>query len=265
MHSELILQSSFALITGASKGIGRAIATELASRKNNILLVARSESLLLELSEAIRKDYGVECHFLTIDLSNEEAAAKIYDWCILNGYVITILVNNAGYGLSGGFDSRPLREHVDMINVNIISSVKLIHLFLPQLKQQKKAYILNIGSSAAYQSVPFLSGYAASKSFIVSFSRALSYELHSSNISVTVVSPGVTDTEFAIRANVPEKGLRTAEKISMKPEQVAKIAVESMLKEKTEVIAGFFTKATTFFVKLLPKKFVEKTAAKFYQ
>ena len=265
MHSELILQASFALITGASKGIGRAIAKELASRKNNILLIARTESLLFELCQDIRKDYGVECHFLTMDLSNEEAAGKIYDWCMHNSYVITILVNNVGYGLSGSFDSRPIREHLEMINVNIISHLKLIHLFLPQLKQQKKAYILNIGSSSAYQSVPFLSGYAASKSFIVSFSRALTYELHSSNVSVTVVSPGVTNTEFVIRANVPEKGLKTAQKISMKPEEVAKIAVDSMLKEKTEVIVGFITRATKFFVNLLPKKFVEKTAAKFYQ
>jgi hypothetical protein len=124
---------------------------------------------------------------------------------------------------------------------------------------------LNIGSSAAYQSVPYLAAYAAAKSFIVSFSRALKYELRNSNVSVSVVSPGVTNTDFALRANVPEKGLKTAEKISMKPEEVAKIAVNSMFNRKAETLTGFITKATTFFVKLLPKKFSEKTAAKFYQ
>jgi hypothetical protein len=256
---------SFALITGASKGIGRAIANELAYRESNILLIARSEQLLAELSANIKKKYGVECHYLPIDLSEKDAANEIFDWCTNNNYVVDVLVNNAGYGLSGSFESRPIQEQLDMLNVNIISAIKLIHLFLPQLKQQKKAYILNIGSSAAYQSVPYLAAYAAAKSFIVSFSRALKYELRNSNVSVSVVSPGVTNTDFALRANVPEKGLKTAEKISMKPEEVAKIAVNSMFNRKAETLTGFITKATTFFVKLLPKKFSEKTAAKFYQ
>jgi short-subunit dehydrogenase len=255
----------FALITGASKGIGRAIANELASRKSNILLIARSEHLLLELCENIKITYGVECNYLLVDLGEEQAADKIYDWCLANNYVVDILVNNAGYGLSGSFESRSIQEHLDLMKVNVSSALKLIHLFLPQLKQQKKAYILNIGSSAAYQSVPYLSVYAAAKSFIVSFSRALKYELRNSTVSVSVVSPGVTDTDFPLRANVPEKGLRAAEKIGMKPEEVAKIAVDSMFSKKTEAITGLITKATLFFVRLLPKKFLERTAAKFYQ
>lgn len=256
---------SYALITGASKGIGRAIAKELASQKINILLVARSENLLTELANEIEKEYKVQCHYLVADLSRPEAPDKVYAWCLDKKYRATILVNNAGYGLSGSFEGRPIEEHIEMINVSMLSTMKLIHLFLPELKQQKKAYILNIGSSAAYQAVPYLSTYAAAKSFIVSFSRALRYELRNSNVTVTVVSPGVTDTDFSIRANVPEKGLKTAEKIAMTPEQVAKIAIKSMFKEKTEVLTGFITKATTFFVKLLPKRFSEKTAAKFYQ
>lgn len=256
---------SYALITGASKGIGRAIARELASRKINVLLVARSESLLASLADEIENDYKVQCHYRVADLSTTEAPDKIYQWCIGQQYPVHILVNNAGYGLSGSFDSRSIDEHIDIINVGMLSTIKLIHLFLPQLKQQPKAYILNIGSSAAYQAVPYLATYAAAKSFIVSFSRALKYELRHSNVKVSIVSPGVTDTDFSIRANVPEKGLRTAEKIAMTPEQVAKIAVASMFKERTEVLTGFITKAATFFVKLLPKKFSEKTAAKFYQ
>jgi short-subunit dehydrogenase len=141
----------------------------------------------------------------------------------------------------------------------------LIHLFLPQLKQQPKSYILNIGSSAGYQAVPYLATYAAAKSFIVSFSRALKYELRSSNVNVSVVNPGVTDTDFSERANIPEKGLRTAEKIAMHPEQVAKLAVNTMFSRKAESVTGFITRLTVFFVKLLPKRFSEKTAAKFYQ
>lgn len=256
---------SYALITGASKGIGRAIAEELASEKINVLLVARSENLLAALANEIEKKYGVQCHYFVFDLSKTEAADKIFNWCVEKKYPVNILVNNAGYGLSGSFENRLIDEHIDMINVSMLSTIKLIHLFLPQLKQQQKAYILNIGSSAAYQAVPYLSTYAAAKAFIVSFTRALKYELRNSNVKVSVVSPGVTDTDFPLRANVPEKGLKTAEKIAMTPGDVAKIAVRSMFREKTEVLTGFITKATVFFVKLLPKKFSEKTAAKFYQ
>jgi uncharacterized protein len=255
----------FALITGASKGIGRGIAIELASRKHNVLLVARSKELLADLCATISKTYGIECDYLDIDLTGTDAAVRIYDWCVTNKYSVDILVNNAGYGLSGGFDSRPIEEFLDMVNVNVTSVLRLTHLFLPQLKQQRAAYLLNIGSSAAYQSVPYLSAYAAAKSFIVSFSRGLRYELRNSAVSVTVVSPGVTDTEFATRANVPEKGIKAAKKVTMKPEAVARIAVDSMFSKKAETIVGFITKATTFFVKLLPKKISEQTAAKFYQ
>jgi len=256
---------SYALITGASKGIGRAIAKELASRKANVLLVARSENLLVELKNEIEKDYSVQCHYLVLDLTSPEAADSIHNWCTGQNYSVNILVNNAGYGLSGSFESRSIQEHIEMINVSMLSTIKLIHLFLPQLKRQKKSYILNVGSSAAYQAVPYLATYAAAKSFVVRFSRALRYELRNSNVTVSVINPGVTDTDFAIRAEVPEKGLKTAEKISMSPEKVAKIAVSSMFRQKTETIAGFITKATVFFVKLLPKKFSERTAAKFYQ
>lgn len=256
---------SYALITGASKGIGRAIAKELASRKIDVLLVARTENLLAELAAEIKKTYQVQCSYLAADLSKEDAAREIYYWCAKENFPVNILVNNAGYGLSGSFDSRPIDEHINMINAGMLSTIRLTHLFLPQFKQQSKAYILNIGSSAAYQAVPYLSTYAAAKSFIVRFSRGLKYELRNSNVNVSVVNPGVTDTDFSVRANIPEKGLKTAEKIAMRPEQVAKIAVNSMFRARAEVVTGFITKVTVFFVNLLPKKISEKTAAKFYQ
>ena len=123
---------SYALITGASKGIGRAIAKELASRKINVLLVARSENLLASLADEIENDYKVQCHYVVVDLSTEEAPDKIYNWCIGQQYPVHILVNNAGYGLSGSFDSRSINEHIDLINVGMLSTIKLIHLFLKE-------------------------------------------------------------------------------------------------------------------------------------
>lgn len=258
-------ENTFALITGASKGIGLAIARELAARGNNILLVSRTEETLSRAASEIREKFGVRADYLPVDLSLVQSAQKVYDWCGQKGYTVSILVNNAGYGLSGKFEGYRTEDHLGLMQINMVTPVELISLFLPSLKSQKKSYILNIGSSSAYQSVPYLSMYSASKAFVVSFSRGLKYELRNSNVVLTVVSPGVTDTEFVVRANVPEKGRKAADKVSMTPEAVARIAVNSLFKEKTEVLTGFLTKLTVFFVKLLPKKFSEKTGAGFYE
>lgn len=256
---------SFALITGASKGIGRAIAKEFAARKTNLLLIARNEELLSELAAELKRSSGIEVFYLAVDLSEPHAAKKIFDWCTEKKFTVNILVNNAGYAMSGSFDSYPADEHIEMIHVNMIAPIELISLFLPQLKQQKKSYILNIGSSSAYQAVPYMGVYSASKSFIVSFTRALKYELKDTNVVVTLVSPGVTASDFNARAKIPEKGLKAAERIAMTPEEVAKITVNSLFKERTEVIVGFLTRLTVFFVGLMPKKLTEKIASKFYK
>lgn len=256
---------SFALITGASKGIGKAIAHELASRKKDLLLVARSEGQLRELCLQLEKEYGIKAYFLALDLSQKDAASKVYDWCQRNNYVVDVLVNNAGYGLSGGFHSYSLEEHLNMMQLNMNAVVELIYHFVPQLRLQPRAYILNIASSAAYQAVPFLSLYAASKSFVLQFSRGLHHELSKTNISVTCVNPGATDTNFVDRARVGAKGLELAKKFNMKPEEVAKIAVEGMYKGKTEVITGFLNKLGAALAWLLPKKTIEKASAKIYQ
>ena len=198
---------SYALITGASRGIGKAIAYNLAARKKNLLLVARSEDLLNEISRDISNQYSVDAKFFCVDLTREDAAESIFEWVTKNNIQIDMLVNNAGYGLSGCFEKYTAAEHAQMMNVNMIALVKLTSLFLPMLKKQSQSYILNIASSAAYQAVPYLSTYAASKSFVLSFSRALQHELRKTNISVTCVSPGGTDTNFAVRADIGKRQL----------------------------------------------------------
>jgi len=152
-----------------------------------------------------------------------------------------------------------------MIQVNDRVPVELCSLFLPMLSKQSKGYILNIASSAAYQAVPGLGTYSASKAFILYFSRALHYELRNTNVSVTAVSPGGTATDFANRANVGKKAVRAGEKLNMTPEAVARLAVNAMYARKTEIITGFVNKLGAFFVWLLPKKLAEKTAASLYE
>src|SRR5262249_38251888 len=147
------------------------------------------------------------------------------DWVTRENADVNILVNNAGYGLSGSFEKYSAGEYAEMMHVNVISLVKITSLLLPLLKRQPKSYILNIASSAAYQAVPYLSVYAATKSFVVSFSRGLRYELNRTNVSVTCVSPGGTNTDFGIRANIGKKAIKAGEKFNMAPEQVALVAV----------------------------------------
>jgi short-subunit dehydrogenase len=255
----------YALITGASKGIGKAIAEELAARKLNLLLVARSGALLEAVTKYIIDKYKVQVDYFSIDLSSQNAPEKVFNWCKEKNYYIEVLVNNAGYGLSGPFEKYTVAENTNMMQVNMIAPVQLCQFFLPMLKLQRKSYIMNIASSAAYQAVPYLSIYAGTKSFVLSWSRGLRQELKKTNVSVTCISPGATDTDFVVRAQIGEKGLKTAGKVNMSANAVSKIAVESMLAGKAEVITGFINKLGAFFVWLLPKNLVETTAMKIYE
>jgi len=254
----------FALITGASKGIGKAIARDLAARGYDLLLVARSEDLLKETASEIAAGSQVACQWLALDLSGNQAAAKVYAYCKQHALPVSILVNNAGYGLSGPFEKYTAETHAEMLHLNIVTLVCLTRLFLPELRKQPAAYMLNIGSSAAYQAVPFLSAYAASKSFVLNFSRGLRGELKGTNVSVTCVCPGPTDTNFVNRANIGEKGQKAAARFNMSPETVAHIAVDSLFKRKSEVITGGMNKLSAFFAWLLPKSLVEGIAKKLY-
>lgn len=256
---------TYALITGGSKGIGKAIAIELAKKKINILLVARSIDLLQSAAKEIKDSYQVEVDFLSTDLSLPNAAEIVFNWCREKNYSINILVNNAGYGLTGHFETYSSGENNNMLQVNMITAVQLCHIFLPTLKQQPRAYILNIASSAAYQAVPLMSLYAASKSFILLFSRGLSHELKRTSVTVTCVSPGPTDTDFPNRANQREKARKAAEKFHVPPQSVAIIAVKAMFAGKREVIVGFINKLAVFLAWLAPKAVTENTAANIYK
>ncbi len=255
---------NYALITGASKGIGKAMAEELAARKVNVLLVARSNDLLKQLALDLSHRFGIHTDYLAIDLAATGAAGSVFAWIQEKGYAVDTLINNAGYGLGGSFEKYTPEQHQAMMQVNMNVPVELTALLLPSLKTYAKGYILNIASAAAYQSVPGLTVYAATKSFILSFSRGLSYELRKTGVSVTVVSPGGTDTDFANRADVGAKAIRAGEKLNMTAEAVAKIAIDDMYAGKTEDITGFVNKLGAFFVWLLPKKLVESTAAGIY-
>lgn len=255
----------YAIVTGSSKGIGKAIAVELAKKKIDLVLIARSESILKEQAAELIANYNIQAYYLALDLSQPNAAQKVIDWLEANKIEVQILINNAGYGLSGKIDDYSLEDHQAMMQLNMQFPVELTYKLLPALQKNNKAFILNIVSAAAYQAVPGLNIYAATKAFLLSFSRGLSYELKNTCISVTAVSPGATDTDFANRANVNgAKAKKMAAQFNMQPQEVAKIALDAMFKQKTETVVGLVNKLSVFGAWLLPKKWIEKSAASIY-
>jgi short-subunit dehydrogenase len=177
---------------------------------------------------------------------------------------VNILVNNAGYGIWGQVEKTPLPQLINMMQLNMVTVVELCSLMIPQLKNHEGSFILNIASTAAYQAVPTLTTYAASKSFVVLFTRGLRKELSGSNVSVTCVSPGATSTNFIDRAGMGVLKKR-AEKFSMTSDQVAKISVNAMFRKKAEVIPGFMNWLSAQLTYLLPKGIIENIAAGLYK
>lgn len=257
-------QPTYALITGASKGIGKAMALALAKRKINLLLAARSLTALTDLQEEIQASYNIKVFSLSIDLSEANAASELYQWVEKKQINISILINNAGYGLWGRFNELNLTEQLEMCQLNMNMVTSLCHYFIPMLQKQKQAYIMNVCSTAAYQAVPTMAVYSATKAYVLLFTRALRFELKDSPVSVTCFSPGPVDTGFAERAGL-DAFSKMAEKFNMKPDEVAQIALKGMFAKKSEIIPGFTNIISVYANRILPKAFIEKMAAGIYK
>lgn len=256
--------NTYALITGASKGIGRALALQLAKKGYPVLLVARSAGELQTLANEITATYQVQAQWLAVDLSESSTIEQIIKWCTDNSYSVSVLINNAGYGLWGSFENVDIDGQLNMISLNINALVKLTHAFIPILKQQSQAYILNVGSTAAYQAVPTLAIYSATKAFVLSFTRALRYELKDSVISVSCLSPGPTDTGFAHRAGL-DAFADLAAKFNMQADEVAAIALKGLFNKKVEIVPGFLNKLSVIGARHLPKALIEKIGGDLYK
>ena len=258
--------AQYALITGASKGIGREIALQLAARKYNLLLVARSGELLTKLSTEIATQFQVDVQYRAVDLSVANADEQVLNWVHQNNFEINILVNNAGYGLWGAFEKISLDDQLNMLQLNNTLLVKLTYKLLPLLKKHSRAYILNVASTASYQAMPYLGLYSASKALVVSFTRALRMELKNTGVSVTCLSPGGTETGFMDRAGMDSKKLEdAAARVAMTAADVARIGVNRLLRGNAEVIPGFVNKLTYMAAKFLPKFILESAVNNLYK
>jgi uncharacterized protein len=192
----------YALITGASSGIGLELANIMAEKSHNLILVARRNALLQALKTKLEIQYKVNVVIVAMDLSLPNQAKALHDFCDELKLTVNCLVNNAGFGDYGKFDSDKLATYQNMLQLNIIALTELTALFLTQMKTRKSGHIMNVGSIAAFQPGPNLAVYAASKAYVMQFTEALNFELRGSGVSATLLSPGVTETGFVSRANM---------------------------------------------------------------
>ncbi|MGB3614277.1 MAG: SDR family oxidoreductase, partial [Elainellaceae cyanobacterium] len=193
-----------ALVTGASSGIGKVLAQAMAERGINLVLVARSGDVLRALAEDLTQRYGIRADVVVQDLTAADAAQTVRAAVDAQGIAVDILVNNAGFGEYGAFSDRPRERHLDMVKLNVLALVDLTYQFLPDMQARGRGNIINIASIAAFQPIPYLSVYAASKSFVMSFSEALWAEVKSSGVRVACICPGPTETQFFKEAGFPE-------------------------------------------------------------
>lgn len=256
---------SYALITGSAKGIGSAIAEEMAGRGYHLLLVDIDASGLQQTKERITGRFNLTVHTLPLDLTLPDAISRLKEWTLPYHTEMNVVISNAGYGLNAAFEKLPITEHENIVDLNVKAQMKIAHTYLPVLRQFPKSYLLIVGSTTCYQSIPYLSVYAASKAFVISFARSLRYELKNSPVSVSCLIPGSTDTDFVNRARMGEKVKKTASRYNMTAAAVGKIAVKGLFAGKAEIIPGFSNKLHAFFPKFFPKIFVERIAAKIYR
>lgn len=244
--------NTYTLVTGASNGIGKALAENCAARGFNVLLVALPEPKLDEVTEALKLQYPSQSFdALGTNMMNKDSPQAIYDWCQAKGYSIDILVNNAGLGNSGAFLSKNDDFYFGQMQLNMVALVMLTHLFLPGMKTHANGYILNVGSMASFFDIPYKGIYAATKRFVYSFSRSLRKELEDTNMSITILCPAAVLTNPDVIQRDKEMG--KASKVSQQsPEEVAAYGLDHMFKGKPIAIPGFMPKAYWILGKILP-------------
>lgn len=230
-----------ALITGASSGFGAEFARLFAQDGYDVVLVARTEETLNRLAEELRYHYGVEATVLAKDLARFESADEIYQECQQRGLTIHTLVNDAGAGWHGEFVQTDLRKELDIIQLNVVSLVHLTKLFLKDMVARNEGRILQVGSVLSVIPTPLMSIYGATKAFVLSFSEALQNELKDTEVTVTVLMPGASDTNFFRRADAETTVVAQDTSLSS-PQEVAKAGYEGLLAGKAKVIPGFMNK-----------------------
>ena len=193
-----------ALITGASSGIGKEFAQQLAAKKNNLILVARSQDKLTAIASELQQQHLIDVEVIALDLTVPAAGKTVFDLVEQKGLAVDLLINNAGFGDYGLFSDRDLSKQLAMIQLNLMVLTELTGLFLPLMKSRGYGGIINLSSIAGFQPLPYMSVYGATKAFVLSFTEALWAENKDSGVSILALCPGPTESQFFERADFPD-------------------------------------------------------------
>lgn len=243
------------LITGASSGLGRALAIIFAKNGYDLILTARNEQQLTALQTELTSTYNVNAAVFPVDLCDKDAAATLMADIERSGLQVDILVNNAGFGDFGEFIDRDLKKQEDMVQLNITALMQLAHLALQGMRERRHGRILNVASIAAFQAGPLMSVYYATKAFVLSFSQALARELKGSGITVTALCPGPIKTGFESAADLGNSRLFRSIPVAT-AEDVAAYGYKVTIKGKTVAVHGWHCKLLVFCVRLVPRRLV---------
>lgn len=254
----------YALITGSSMGIGKAFAIECASRGMNLLLVALPDVRLEETKQQISACFPVAVISYGLDLVDPGAIKELYEYCVQQNIQVNVLINNAGIGAGGRFENLPRSLYLNMIRLNVQALTLMTHQFLPMLKEQPAAFILNMSSMEATLPLPYKSVYTGTKNYIFAFSLALREELARSTVSVSVLCPGpvLTNPEGLKRMN--SHGNR-AKLVMLMPDAVARIGVEGMMRGKGVMVPGKINWSIVKLMKLFPTQMKMKILERLFR
>jgi len=251
----------FALITGATSGIGYELAKLFAQDNYNLVLVARNENNLTQTASELKELADIEIHTISADLFQPGAAQEVYNKVKQLGVTVEILVNDAGQGEWGRFHKTELQREIDIVQLNIISLMSLTKFFLQEMVERNSGRILQVASSLSKAPTPYMAVYAASKAFVLSFSEALVKELEETNVTVTALLPGATDTDFFHKAKA-ENTIVYNETSLYDPAEVAKGGYEALMNGEGSVQPGFKNKAQNVLSTILPDSAVASNMEK---
>src|SRR5499425_757031 len=254
-------KGKWALVTGASAGIGVALAEELAAGGTHLVLAARRLDRLQEVAADLHKKHGIQTQVYSTDLAKREGPRQIFEFCKEKGLRIDLLINNAGFGQYGELPQVETQRLLDMVEVNCTAVVHLTRLFLPDMVARRSGDILILASTAAFQAVPYISTYAATKAFDLSFAEGLAEEMKPYGIRVCALCPGSTESEFHAVAGQEQFTTKNQEPA----DKVARTGLQALAAGKSYVISGLGNYLGVHSQRLVSRRVVTRVAANMFR
>jgi uncharacterized protein len=246
------VQETTALVTGASSGIGVALATELARRGHALTLVARRADRLREMAAEIGGEHGVRVEWVAADLTDASDRDRVPAEVAERGQVVDLLVNDAGMGTSGRFHELPIEKEIQLIRLNVEAMVALCGAFLPGMVERGSGGVLNVASVSGFMPVPQQATYSASKAFVLTFTEALTIDLHGTGVTATALCPGPVKTEFQGVADADDFASKLPKPLWISPEDVAEQALKGLEKGSRVVTPGIGNRVSGAFSRATP-------------